>query len=232
MIVTCVPANAKKSSRRSQDTFVSNRGNRKIEFVPRIKDTKTVYGEPIPFRVVSNNFPDSVAENTRVYHLDRNSARRSPISSRDPDTHRWYHIIIENANDKLPKREGNFKPTNPRDSHFLRALTNTSVDYDTARASLFQDSSRGLPQRTSRGPYPSFTSNTQLREIIHHKRGRSIDYTVRSPLSQREIPCSEPMPEEPGFRDCAMRQCPRQNTEPSPVLSAWLSALMSESQRI
>ncbi|KAF2369048.1 Peptidase M12B ADAM/reprolysin [Trinorchestia longiramus] len=229
VIVTCLPALALTSKGQPKTSPHNPRQDRKIARLPQTGYSKTIYGQPVPLYVDANAFPDAFTEGTRVYHLKRgsyDSDRRAPISTKNQDDiHRWYHIIIENP-DSGDRSRNDLRRSRPID---IERRNNTRPDLDSARSSLFQDTKRRDPYRI-RLPSPSFTSNSQLRNIVHRKRGRSIDSSATSTAS--EVRCAGPMPAVPGFQRCVLKVCPLENSNPSPVLSAWLTSLVAQSQRL
>ncbi|XP_047739971.1 uncharacterized protein LOC108672601 [Hyalella azteca] len=231
VVVTCQPA-ASSSRGLSKESPLIPRHDQKLSFIPQITDTKTLYGQPVPFSIDSKKALGSFSRHSRVYHLERGEPEhgiREPISTRNQEKiHRWYHIIIEDPGRQPHVRNDDFRPSGFIGSHPLRTQIDVSLpNVQVARSSLLQDSNRRVPNRPSL-PSPSFSSNSQLRDIVHPKHARSIDFTVQAANSK--VPCSGPMPEVPGFQKCVLRECPLEEHKPSPVLSAWLTSLMARSQ--
>ena len=89
----------------------------------------------------------------------------------------------------------------------------------------YHSGSRSKPKGLSS---PSFSSNSQLTNVVHFRKARAIEpaqLEQNSPL----VVCTGPPPAERGFKRCFAPPCTNFEDSPSSVISSWLASLIQES---
>ena len=125
-------------------------------------------------------------------------------------------------------------------------LQNTPLrNIDEARASQYGYYHK---RQKSSGVTPSFVSNTQLRNFVHvKKRGRALlsDLQEENTINnrrrtffdnqsegKRRVKCTSPSPNaRKGYMRCFAPPCTIGQSEPSHVISSWLTSLIEDTQQ-
>jgi len=113
--------------------------------------------------------------------------------------------------------------------NFLKLINGTDTQEEVKPHSIsvyYTSGSRGK-SKTKSIFSPSFSSNSQLTDIVHFKRGRSLDSGIDS--AGVSVKCYDPQPQKRGYQKCFAQRCALIDPEPSPVISAWISSLIGQS---